>query len=69
MFGETFGLDYHQQRHGELVQAAERERLVRCLAASRRAEGRGQQPMGLPRRALVAAGGQLVRLGTRLQGA
>ena len=67
MFGEEFGLDYYRQRHAELVWSAERARLVRCLEASRRTERRQGQQTVLYRRMLAATGGQLVRLGNRLQ--
>jgi hypothetical protein len=67
MFGENLGLDYYQQRHTELMQESERARLVQQIEASRRAaQGAGRQA-GLHRRALAAAGDQLVRLGSRLQ--
>jgi hypothetical protein len=67
MFGEEFGLDYYQQRHAQLLQEVEQERLIRCLAASRRAERNWTQQTGLHKRALAAVGGQLVRLGQRMQ--
>ena len=67
MFGEDFGLDYYRQRHAELVQKAERAQLVRCLEAVQRAERGQMPPVGLHRKMLAATGGQLVRLGNRLQ--
>jgi hypothetical protein len=67
MFGENFGFDYYQQRHAELVEAAERARLVHCLEAARRAEECERRRAALYRRMLAATGGQLVRLGTRMQ--
>ena len=67
MFGEEFGLDYYKQRHEERLQSAERARLVRCLEANHRSDWREQQPATLSMRALAAAGGQLVRLGNRMQ--
>jgi hypothetical protein len=66
MFWEYYGLDYHQQRHAERVQASERERLVRCLVAAQKAQ-RGQK--ALSRRMLAATGRGLVQIGTRLQNA
>jgi hypothetical protein len=67
MFGENFGMDYYQQRHVELVQEAERARLVRFLEASRRTQRSARARSGLHQWALAAAGCQLVRLGQRMQ--
>ena len=67
MFGEEFGLDYYQQRHTQLLQEVEQERLIRCLEAGRRAERGRAQRAALHWRMLAATGGQLVRLGNRMQ--
>ena len=67
MFGEEFGLDYYQQRHAQLMQEVEQERLIRCLETCRRAEQGRMPQVGLHRRMLAVTGGQLVRLGNRLQ--
>lgn len=67
MFGEHFGLDYHRQRHVELVQAAERARLVRCLEAGHSSGRRRTWQGGLHKQVLAAAGGQLIRLGQFMQ--
>ena len=64
MFGEWFDYAYFLERHAELMQAAERERLARCLQQARRAERRSS-PWG--KRALAATGQRLVSAGTRLQ--
>jgi hypothetical protein len=64
MFGDEFGYTYHEQRHAELVKAAERARLIQCLEAARRAEQR-RPPLG--RRVLAATGNRLVSVGSRLQ--
>jgi hypothetical protein len=64
MFGDEFGYAYHQQRHAELVQAAERARLIQCLEAVRRAE---QRRLSLGKRVLAATGSGLVSIGSRLQ--
>jgi hypothetical protein len=64
MFGEEFGFDYFQQRHTELVQAAERARLVHCLEEAQRAS-RMRTPLG--KRVLGATGDRLVSLGSKLQ--
>jgi hypothetical protein len=64
MFGEEFGLDYAYQRHAELMQAADHERLIRRLETARRAE-QGERPLG--KRVLAATGDRLVAMGCRLQ--
>lgn len=64
VFGDHFDHAYFMQRHAELMQAAERERLARCLQQARRAE-RTRSPWG--KRMLAATGQQLVAAGTRLQ--
>ena len=64
MFGDQFDHDYFMQRHAELMQAAERERLARCLQQAQRAE-RTRSPWG--KRVLAATGQRLVAAGTRLQ--
>ena len=64
MFGDHFDHAYIMQRHAELMQAAERERLAHCLQQARRAE-RTRSPWG--KRMLAATGQQLVAAGTRLQ--
>ena len=38
VFGDQFGYTYFMQRYAELLQAAEQERLARCLLQARRAE-------------------------------
>jgi hypothetical protein len=64
VFGEQFDYAYFVERHAELMQEAERERLARCLQQARRAERR-RAPWG--KRALAATGQRLVSAGTRLQ--
>jgi hypothetical protein len=64
VFGNQFDHTYIMQRHAELLQAAERERLACCLLQARRAE-RIRSPWG--KRMLAATGQQLVAAGTRLQ--
>ncbi len=64
MFGEEFGYAYAVQRHTELVQAAEHERLVRSLEALGRTR-RGERT--LHKRLLAATGERLVVMGCRLQ--
>lgn len=66
MFGDEFGFDYYRQQHEERVQAAERERLLRRIAAERRRED-SQRPLG--KRVLAATGARLVAVGSRLQAA
>jgi hypothetical protein len=63
MFGEEFGLDYFQQRHTDLIRAADHHRLVRSLEAAQQV-----QAQTTPRRRILAAAGmQLVRVGNRMQ--
>ena len=64
VFGDQFDHAYIMQRHAELMQAAERERLARSLQQTRRAE-RTRSPWG--KRMLAATGQRLVAAGTRLQ--
>jgi hypothetical protein len=64
MFGEEFGLDYFQQRHTDLIRAAEHHRLVRSLEAAQQVRSQTTAPT---RRILAAAGMQLVRMGNRMQ--
>jgi hypothetical protein len=64
MFGDEFGYAYFEQRHAELVRAAERERLIQCLQQVKRAE---QRRLSLGKRVLAATGDRLVSVGSRLQ--
>ena len=64
MFGDEFGYAYAVQRHAELVQAADRERLAHSLQQARRVE-RARSPWG--KRVLAATGQRLVAAGTGLQ--
>jgi hypothetical protein len=64
VFGDHFDHAYFVQRHAELMQAAERERLARCVQQAQRAE-RARSPWS--RRVLAATGQRLVAAGTRLQ--
>jgi hypothetical protein len=64
MFGNEFGYAYYEQRHAEMVKAAERARLIQCLEGVKRAE---QPRLSLGKRVLVATGHRLVSVGCRLQ--
>ena len=64
MFGDEFGYAYYEQRHAELVKAAERARLIHCLEEVKRAE---QRRLSLGKRVLAATGNRLVSVGCRLQ--
>jgi hypothetical protein len=43
VIGDEFGFDYIEQRHGELLQAAEKARLIRSIQQVRKAE-QGESP-------------------------
>ena len=64
MIGDQFGYDYFEQRHAELLQAAEKARLIRSIEQARKAE-QGQSPWR--KRVLSGIGQGLVTVGTRLQ--
>jgi hypothetical protein len=64
MFGEEFGLDYFQQRHTALIEAAEHYRLVQSLGAAQQDQLQAPAPR---RRVLAVAGMQLVRVGNWMQ--
>ena len=64
MFGDEFNFALSQQRHTELLQAAERARLIECLEEVKRAE---QRRLSSGKRFLAAIGNRLVSVGSRLQ--
>ncbi len=64
MFGDEFGYAYYEQRHIELVKAAERARLIQCLEEIKRVE---QRRLSLSKRVLAATGNRLVSVGSRMQ--
>jgi len=64
VIGDEFGFDYIEQRHGELLQAAEKARLIRSIQQVRKAE-QGESPWR--KRLLSGIGQGLVTVGTRLQ--
>jgi hypothetical protein len=64
VFGNEFGHDYFEQRHAELLQTAEKARLIRSLEQARRAE---QVRSPWRKRVLAGVGHGLVTVGTRLQ--
>jgi hypothetical protein len=64
VIGDEFGYDYIEQRHAELLQAAEKARLIRSIQQMRKAE---QEESPWRKRLLIGIGQGLVTVGTRLQ--
>lgn len=64
MIGDEFGYDYIEQRHAELLQAAEKARLIHSIQQVRKTE-QGRSPWRM--RLLSGIGQGLITVGTRLQ--
>ena len=64
MIGDEFGYDYIERRHAELLQAAEKARLIHSIQQVRKTE-QGGSPWR--KRLLSGIGQGLITVGTRLQ--